>query len=627
MDPNQTLISPLDKLPATAAFDELSIDFKIFSKPSISKETALDNLRKMLTSRYEEPVACFSDLKCMHVKFNKLTSIESDVVVDALFDILQNEKELEIIERLDFINCDFQICCFRTLINRLNALPRITFLCFDRCNLNFIHSGLLFNAELPLRNYQKTIVITRQRIDVTFMEFLEKYLEGNPPLETLMLDECQLQDPEIQKLASCLKKNKTLKGLYLRDNGIRDAGAMDLAWMLRSQPTLEAMSLKGNRIGPAGAIAISQVLHDRVNPTFDLGLEGNPVQDEGACHLIEQADSMTRLGLSNAEGVHALTAIDAAVKRKGTFTLGLMETDVSDRAVKDYAANHAKRIRIDPNSKLKVHLSRTNLSSQSFESLKTLFAGTSVTVKCNPITADDKKYEELIAEINASTEPDQKILVKILAVKELIDREALFSLFLNMHFTIIQTPRNCSCLFTSVAEGLNHSNPYVAFRFIIRYLEKYSKDLPDLMADFQKITLDYALRSIAVHCIERRPDDFKPFMFLEDFTDTDNVVDDEEVDADKRFEDYCKTMKQLKTFGGEFEIQALSRIFEEFELAKTLVVFDASKKPQVVNGEFVMPELLSGNNNPAVEKIYLLYLQQERHYNLLIRKTKDELTL
>ena len=266
------------------------------------------------------------------------------------------------------------------------------------------------------------------------------------------------------------------------------------------------------------------------------------------------------------------------------------------------------------------------MSFQSVESLKRHFEGTSVKVICKNVTSDDNRYEQLIADINASSSPDPKILERILAVVNRSDKEALFTMFLNMHFTIVQIPRNCNCLFTSVAEGLNLSNPFQALRFIVQYLEKYSKDLQDLLKDFQNLNLDYALRRITVHHIETYPDDFKPFMFLEDFADNDtDVVNEEKVDPDKRFEEYCKTMKKSGTFGGEFEIQALQRAFKEFNASRTLVVFDVSKMPKVVNGEFVMPELLSGTDAPNIEKIYLLYLQQEKHYNLLIRKAKEDL--
>ena len=316
--PPDLFTTPFDKFTVEAASEESDIQYDIFSDRSITKETALKNIRKMLESSEEEPVSFFSETKTLQIKFDRGTSIESEAVIDALFDLIQTEEELKGIERLDFINCEFITCAFRALINRLSTTaPHITSLCFEMCNLNFIHSGQLFNVETPLRNHLKAISISGQTIDVMFMGYLAKFLEGDPALEILVLIDDHIRDPEVQKLCDGLKKNKTLKGLYLKNNGITDKGAMAIAWMLRTHPTIEALSLKDNKIGDAGAIALGQVLHDRKSPAFNLGIEANPFGDEGASYLIEQGDSLSMLGLSNAGLVNTLTALDTAIRRKG----------------------------------------------------------------------------------------------------------------------------------------------------------------------------------------------------------------------------------------------------------------------------------------------------------------------
>lgn len=623
---SETSIGPSPKPNSVAYFlgssaAEKSTDLTIFSLPEISMEAARENLTLMLESSEDEIFWIENDV--LHVTFKIPTAFDSVETVKALIALLVSDKSLEGIKGIHFINCKFSVSAFGYFTEGLNSVERISSLTFQKCDLNAVQASLLLK---PGTTRLLSLKISAQIIPNKILEHLNIFLEANPPLQKLILEENRLTDTDIQLLAEGLLKNKNLVGLYLGRNRITDQGALTIAWLLRSHPAIRELSLKDNFIGDFGAMALGQTLHDRISPPLNLGLENNPITGSGAEYLVEMSQGLCMLGLQDIRRIKTLDVLDKAVKRKAFEALSLSGTGVTDEAVRKFISNPDKKARVDPDCKLQVYVSQATLSAQSIEELKRFFEGTSVNVLCDQITSDDSLHASLITDITKTPKPEMAILERILKIQNPGDRQILFGLLLTKHFKLVSIPRDGNCLFTSITEGLNSSGPFMAFKFLVDYLDKYKSDLMDIVRDFDKLTMDEVLRQIAVHYIEKHPDDFKPFMLPEEQEENEFESDSQEPqedDLDKRFEDYCKNMRKPGTFGDEIVIQALMGAFREFNIPRAFVVLDVFHAPTIVDGEFVMPELLSRSNEKNAEKIYLSYEQVGLHYNLLIKKAQN----
>lgn len=614
--------------PSPVAFkpflDSLLVDNEtdptIFSRLDVQSEEATRNLTLMLESSEDEIVWIEKDV--LYVIFEKPTAFESVETVKALIALLVSDHRLEGVKTIHCIHCRFSTSAFGHFSEGLNSVERISSLTFQDCDLNAVQASLLLNPSNPRL---LSLKISAQTISNPFLVYLKIFLESNPALQKLFLEECRLTDADVQLLAEGLLKNKNLVGLYLGRNNMTDRGVLAIAWMLRSHPAIRELSLRENFIGDIGAMALGQTLHDRIAPPLNLGLEDNPITGSGAEYLVGMGKGLCMLGLKDIRQIKTLDVLDRVVKRKAIEALSLSGTGVTDEAVRNFISNSDKKPRVDPDCRLKeVHVSQTTLSAESIEELKRYFKDTSVNVLCDQITSDDSLHASLITDIMKTPKPEMAILERILKIKNPGDRQILFGLLLTKHFKLISIPRDGNCLFTSITEGLNNSGPFMAFKFLVEYLDKYKNDLKDIVRDFDKLTMDQVLRQIAVHYIETHPDDFKPFMLPEEQEEVEFVADNQkpqEDDLDKRFKDYCKNMKNPGTFGDEIVIQALMGVFREFNIPRGLVVLNVFNAPSIVDGEFVVPELLNRANEKNAEKIYLSYEQMGLHYNLLIKKS------
>ena len=83
-----------------------------------------------------------------------------------------------------------------------------------------------------------------------------KELEINRTMQTLTLDDCELNDCLICVLADALKINRSITKLDLRKNNCKFEGALSLGLMLKQNKAIEELNLSFNPLGSLGIMVI-----------------------------------------------------------------------------------------------------------------------------------------------------------------------------------------------------------------------------------------------------------------------------------------------------------------------------------------------------------------------------------
>lgn len=117
-------------------------------------------------------------------------------------------------------------------------------------------------------------------------EELALALRENRSIETVILNECEVDCVAAKALAAGLEGNTTLKTMNLWDNNIEDEGGKALAEALLKNEALETLNLWGNKIGNEGAKAFADLLREN-NSLRDLIFVYNRIGDEGGDELVE----------------------------------------------------------------------------------------------------------------------------------------------------------------------------------------------------------------------------------------------------------------------------------------------------------------------------------------------------
>lgn len=115
---------------------------------------------------------------------------------------------------------------------------------------------------------------------------LASALRENRSIETVILNECEIDCVTAKALARGLEGNTTLKTMNLWDNNIQDEGGEALAEALLKNDALETLNLWGNKIGNEGATAFADLLREN-NSLRDLIFVYNRIGDEGGDELVE----------------------------------------------------------------------------------------------------------------------------------------------------------------------------------------------------------------------------------------------------------------------------------------------------------------------------------------------------
>ena len=125
-----------------------------------------------------------------------------------------------------------------------------------------------------------TLFLDNCNIDKEGLMILVESLRLNTTLTKLYLSGNHIGDTVISVLSSSLKENTTLKELILDHNEIGYEGAMSLASLLRVNNTLNELFLNHNYIGNKGSMMLSEAL--RINTSLAVFyLNDNNITDEG----------------------------------------------------------------------------------------------------------------------------------------------------------------------------------------------------------------------------------------------------------------------------------------------------------------------------------------------------------
>ena len=137
----------------------------------------------------------------------------------------------------------------------------------------------------------KTLHLYENRLGVEDARELAMVLRQNESMDTLILNQCEIDCEAIKALVGGLEGNTTLKSINLWDNRIGDEGAKALAEAIETYGTqLQTLNLWGNKIGNEGAVAFAELLRNNQSALRDLILVYNEIGDEGGDDLVDALD-------------------------------------------------------------------------------------------------------------------------------------------------------------------------------------------------------------------------------------------------------------------------------------------------------------------------------------------------
>ncbi|CAF4658285.1 unnamed protein product, partial [Rotaria sp. Silwood2] len=150
----------------------------------------------------------------------------------------------------------------------LKPLPRIKYHIGD-------FNDKIREIEAQLRNFKVEKAPAHENKKV------QDRIKDSPDKSILDLSSLELNDKDMEIVATELEINRTLKKLQLYTNKISDIGAQHLADALRTNTTLIDLELYNNKIGADGAEHFADAL--RTNRTLkNLELDKNEINDYGA---------------------------------------------------------------------------------------------------------------------------------------------------------------------------------------------------------------------------------------------------------------------------------------------------------------------------------------------------------
>lgn len=233
-------------------------------------------------------------------------------------------------------------------------------------------------AQLLEENAGSMLDLSSTRLHHNHLTELVNSLSIASCLETLILENCKLNDNEIEVLGNGLASPSTcapIKRLSFRSNGMGNRGAVSLQDFFMSTSTLEALDLSKNQIGSRGASATLHAFRDNrncnlrmlnfahneiwdpddgtffaTNRTLELiNLEGNFIHDEGIEAIVNGMRSnpdcvVQRLFLGwNGIGDEGCMQIARMLEtNKSLITLGLGENDITSVGARALLASLAE---------------------------------------------------------------------------------------------------------------------------------------------------------------------------------------------------------------------------------------------------------------------------------------------
>ena len=158
----------------------------------------------------------------------------------------------------------------------------------ERLQLHYFSlTGVEFTDALKAKGCTlKTLHLYENKLTEEHARELATALRENKSIETVILNECEIDCAAAKALAAGLEGNNSLRTMNLWDNNICDAGAIALAEALKKNNTLQTLNLWGNNIGNVGAEAFADMLREN-NSLRDLILVYNKIGDDGGDELVD----------------------------------------------------------------------------------------------------------------------------------------------------------------------------------------------------------------------------------------------------------------------------------------------------------------------------------------------------
>mmetsp|Transcript_4666 Transcript_4666/g.10295 ORF Transcript_4666/g.10295 Transcript_4666/m.10295 type:complete len:1107 (+) Transcript_4666:619-3939(+) len=154
-------------------------------------------------------------------------------------------------------------------------------------------------------------------------------ISADPSMRAINLDNRNLGDREVSKLAEALYKNRTLVFLSLRNCGFADDGCKKLADMLLKNEKLVELHLDGNQIGAEGAAQLSTALITNESLAVLTLNDNRAVGDKGVVYLTNALEHNTTL---RSLAVHNC-GIGSSGSRNSVDRLEQIESLLADRQI------------------------------------------------------------------------------------------------------------------------------------------------------------------------------------------------------------------------------------------------------------------------------------------------------
>ncbi len=563
-------------------FDRLSQSFTNSVIPDLTSEQdsdpsrVFDSLDRALNRQASIP-GIFIETNILSVAFDTPTFILNVESLKILMLLAQDHPELT---HLLIHNCRFNQASWDCFIEGLKELKHLEKLIFIGCQFSPEELTTLAEvaASLP---HLASLSFEDQLVDTPFIEKLRPVLTDNSKLKELCFSHCQVNGETALSLSKFVKC-PYLSRLFLNDNPLGEEGLDALSQLLQTHDGIAVLSLSNCLLNNASLTKLGTIFAERSEP-LDLDLENNEFDEKGVSDLSEKGFSILRLRLDHNKNLKRLSFIEHLLIHPVIHFIQINSQLITDESLEELESLTITSQQTNRRIQLVISFGDDSIDTPTFKllvKLETLLAPV-VFIQILPLQIGHFRIRDAIS---MTSKPTQEVLDLILDIKNPVEnweKESLFAMLLELTFHICPIPKDGNCLFASIA----------AF-------------LPQWDA--------FSLRQEVVKVIKNNRDEFRIFLLEEE-----HAIEN----LDERFNQYVLNMVQPGTWGGNIELSALTLLLKEYEIDRPIYIFDLANPPTVVDGQFVVRDLLIFGKECQGEPI-CLYRQGQSHYEALIPKTR-----
>ncbi|KAM9963505.1 hypothetical protein ACTFIW_006736 [Dictyostelium discoideum] len=189
--------------------------------------------------------------------------------------------------------------------------------------------GRVLAKSLCINHTLKKLILSHTKISCAgIVEFAQGLKENKIQLESLNLDDTDLQDKGATEIGEAIRSNTHLTHLYLNSNSILSSGAKSIGKALKNNSTLKVLHLGYNEIGVKGLDSISKSL--KTNKTLiELSVKNNLIPEKGGIVLTDSLKSNQKLETINLRGNFLGIKGGAAISKLLTTNQTLTNMDLS----------------------------------------------------------------------------------------------------------------------------------------------------------------------------------------------------------------------------------------------------------------------------------------------------------